>query len=276
MARLMPVMKWGPAIRLPASLLNLIQDGEPWTILLPDNLSATGQIDEELLEQLAHNEKMAELGHLAAGVIHEVNTPLSVIVSAAQMILREGEIPAFVREMVERIDLEAQRLSEYTRGVLSFARTGQKTEAEADVNQVLREVMSFLRYEARKRSITVIEELDYDVLPVAADNNRLKQIFINLLMNAFQAMENGGALLVRTSMPDDRSVRIEIADTGEGIPPERLDRIFEPFYTTKKSGEGTGLGLYIVRKMVELMQGRIEVKSTVGEGTTFTITLPQP
>ena len=243
---------------------------------LDRNLSALGRIDEDVLEQLAHNEKMAELGHLAAGVIHEVNTPLSVIVSAAQMILREGDIPSFVREMVERIDLEAQRLSEYTRGVLSFARTGQKTEAEADVNQVLREVMSFLRYEARKRSITVIEELDYDVLPVAADNNRLKQIFINLLMNAFQAMGNGGVLLVRTSMPDDRSVRIEIADTGEGIPPERLDRIFEPFYTTKKSGEGTGLGLYIVRRMVELMQGRIEVKSTVGEGTTFTVTLPQP
>ena len=243
---------------------------------LARNLCVTGQIDEELLVQLAHNEKMAELGHLAAGVIHEVNTPLSVIVSAAQMILREGEIPAFVREMVERIEMEAQRLSEYTRGVLSFARTGQKTEAEADVNQVLREVMSFLRYEARKRSITVIEELDYDVLPVAADNNRLKQIFINLLMNAFQAMENGGALLVRTSMPDDRSVRIEIADTGKGIPQEQLDRIFEPFYTTKKAGDGTGLGLYIVWKMVELMRGRIEVKSTVGEGTTFSLLLPQP
>jgi len=240
------------------------------------HLSATGQIDEELLVQLAHNEKMAELGQLAAGVIHEVNTPLSVIVSAAQMILREGEIPAFVREMVERIDLEAQRLSEYTRGVLSFARTGEAAEAEADVNQVLREVMSFLRYEARKRSITVIEELDYDVLPVAAENNRLKQIFINLLMNAFQAMGQGGALHVRTSMPDDRSVRIEIADTGEGIPPERIDRIFEPFYTTKKTGEGTGLGLYIVRKMVELMHGLIKVTSKVGEGTTFTILLPQP
>ena len=275
MARLMPVMERWPDLRLPAPF----EPHARWRTMddsLDRNLSALGRIDEDVLEQLAHNEKMAELGHLAAGVIHEVNTPLSVIVSAAQMILREGDIPSFVREMVERIDLEAQRLSEYTRGVLSFARTGQKTEAEADVNQVLREVMSFLRYEARKRSITVIEELDYDVLPVAADNNRLKQIFINLLMNAFQAMGNGGVLLVRTSMPDDRSVRIEIADTGEGIPPERLDRIFEPFYTTKKSGEGTGLGLYIVRRMVELMQGRIEVKSTVGEGTTFTVTLPQP
>ncbi|HLO25161.1 MAG TPA: HAMP domain-containing sensor histidine kinase [Geobacteraceae bacterium] len=243
---------------------------------LARNLSVPGRIDEDVLEQLAHNEKMAELGHLAAGVIHEVNTPLSVIVSAAQMILREGDIPDFVREMVERIDMEAQRLSQYTRGVLSFARTGAEAEAEADVNQVLQEVMAFLRYEARKRSITVIEELDYDVLLVAADNNRLKQIFINLIMNACQAMDQGGALHVRTTMPDDRSVRIEIADTGKGIPPERLDRIFEPFYTTKKPGEGTGLGLYIVRKMVELMGGRIEVKSSVGEGTTFTIMLPQP
>lgn len=234
-----------------------------------------GRIDEEFLVQLAHNEKMAELGQLAVGMVHEVNTPLSVIVSAAQMILRESEVPDFVREMVERIDLEAQRLSEYTRGVLTFSRTRERSDEEADVNQVLREVMVFLRYEGRKRSITMIEELDYDLLPVAADRNRLKQIFINLIMNAFQAMAHGGALHVRTSMSDERTVRIEIADTGEGIPQERLDRIFEPFFTTKKAGEGTGLGLYIVRKMVELMGGRIEVISRVGEGTTFTILLPQ-
>jgi two-component system NtrC family sensor kinase len=243
---------------------------------LAENLSGAGQIDEELLGQLAHNEKMAELGQLAAGVIHEVNTPLSVIVSAAQLILREADVSDFVKEMVDRINLEAQRLSEFTRGVLSFARSGAETDGEADVNQVLRDVMAFLRYEARKRSITLIEELDYDALPVAADNNRLKQIFINLLMNAFQAMKQGGALYLRTSMPDDRSVRIDISDTGEGIPPERIERIFEPFYTTKKGGEGTGLGLYIVRKIVEVMNGRISVTSTVGEGTTFTILLPQP
>jgi signal transduction histidine kinase len=242
---------------------------------LAGKLFPPGQIDEEFLAQLAHNEKMAELGQLATGMIHEVNTPLSVIVSAAQLILREGEVPDFVREMVERIDLEAQRLSEFTRGVLTFARTGERSDEEADVNEVLREVMVFLRYEARKRSITVIEELDHDLLPVAADRNRLKQIFINLIMNAFQAMEQGGALSVRTSMPDDRTVRIEIADTGKGIPPERIDRIFEPFYTTRKAGEGTGLGLYIVGKIVEVMAGRIEVSSRVGEGTTFAITLPQ-
>jgi two-component system NtrC family sensor kinase len=243
---------------------------------LARHLSVGGHIDEQLLAQLAHNEKMAELGRLSTGIVHELNTPLSVIASAVQLILREEDVPLSVREMLERIDIEVHRLSDFTRGVLSFARSGEEAGAEADVNQVLHEVMTFLRYEARKRSIIVIEELDYDVLPVAADSNRLKQIFINLIMNAFQAMEQGGALHVRTSMPDDRSARIEIADTGEGIPPERLDRIFDPFFTTKKSGEGTGLGLFIVGKMVEVMHGRIEVTSRVGEGTTFTVVLPQP
>lgn len=242
---------------------------------LARHLSAGGPIDEHLLAQLADSEKLAELGRLSVGIVHELNTPLSVIASAVQLILREESVPASVREMLERIDTEVHRLSEFTRGVLSFARSGE-AEAEADVNQLLQEVMIFLRYEARKRSITVIEELDYDVLPVAADSNRLKQIFINLIMNAFQAMGQGGALYVRTSMPDDRSVRIEIADTGEGIPPERIERIFAPFFTTKKPGEGTGLGLYIVGKLVELMHGRIKVTSKVGEGTTFTIILPQP
>jgi two-component system NtrC family sensor kinase len=239
-------------------------------------LSAIDHIDERLLGQLAHNEKLAELGRLATGMVHEVNTPLSVIVSAAQLILRESDIPDFVREMVERIDLEAQRLSEFTRGILSFARTGVVTDGEADVNQVIREVLQFLQYEARKRSITLIQELDHGLLPVAADSNRLRQILMNLIMNAFQAMHEGGALHVSTAMPDDRSVRIDIADTGEGIPPERLERIYEPFFTTKNPGEGTGLGLFIVRKIVDVMGGQLSVASRVGEGTTFTILLPQP
>jgi two-component system NtrC family sensor kinase len=192
------------------------------------------------------------------------------------LILREENVPEGIQEMLERIDTEIHRLSQLTKGVLSFARNEEQAGAETDVNEVLREVMSFLRYEARKRSIAVVEEMDYGVPNVAADSNRLKQIFINLIMNAFQAMNQGGALLLRTSVPDGRTVRIEITDTGEGIPPERIERIFDAFYTTKKAGEGTGLGLFIVGKMVELMCGRIEVASKVGEGTTFTIELPIP
>ncbi len=243
---------------------------------LANYIDTDGQIEERFLEQLATNEKMAELGKLAAGMVHELNTPLSVIVSAAQMILREGELSEFTREMVERIDLEAQRLSQFTKGLLSFARTEEGAETEADVNQLLREVMAFLKYEAQKRSVTVIEEFDYHLSPILADSNRLKQIFINLIMNALQAMENGGALLLRTSMPDDNAVEIQIADTGTGIPAEVLGRIFEPFYTTKTASAGTGLGLYITKTIVEQFGGRIAVQSVKGEGTTFTVSFPLP
>jgi signal transduction histidine kinase len=235
---------------------------------------AADRTEEEFLEQLAFNEKMAELGRLAVGMVHELNTPLSVIVSAAQMVLREEGLSESVKEMVARIDVEAQRLSQFTKGLLSFSRKEDGAVAEADVNQVLRDVMSFLKYDAQKRSVAVVEEMTYDLPAVAADSNRLKQIFINLVMNALQVMENGGSLLLKTTMADDREVEVEIADTGCGIPQEKLARIFDPFYTTKAAGEGTGLGLYITKSLVELLGGRISVRSEMGEGTAFMVRLP--
>jgi signal transduction histidine kinase len=136
--------------------------------------------------------------------------------------------------------------------------------------------MAFLKYEAQKRSVTVIEELDYHLPTILADGNRLKQIFINLIMNALQAMEHGGALLLRTSLLDDDSIEIQIADTGSGIPAETIGRVFEPFYTTKTTETGTGLGLFITKTIVECFGGRIAVQSVEGEGTTFTVTFPLP
>jgi signal transduction histidine kinase len=235
---------------------------------------AADRTEEEFLEQLAFNEKMAELGRLAVGMVHELNTPLSVIVSAAQMVMREEGLSDSVKEMVARIDMEAQRLSQFTRGLLSFSRRDDGTVAEVDVNLVLRDVMSFLKYDAQKRSVAVVEELSHDLPVVAADSNRLKQIFINLVMNALQVMENGGMLLLKTTMTGDRSVEVEIADTGCGIPQDKLARIFDPFYTTKAAGEGTGLGLFITNSLVEQLGGRIAVRSTVGEGTAFIVRLP--
>jgi len=126
-------------------------------------------------------------------MVHELNTPLSVIVSAIQLILREDGLSPSVKEMVERIEMEAQRLSLFTRGLLSFTRKEDDPVGEADVNQVLQEVMHFLKYETQKRSITVVEDFDFRLPPIASDVNRLKQIFINLIMNAFQAMDEGGA-----------------------------------------------------------------------------------
>lgn len=239
-------------------------------------LAENGRLEAQLLEQLAQNEKLAELGRLSAGVIHELNTPLSVIVSAAQMIEREEGLSDFVLEMVKRINQEAQRLSQITRGILSFARQEEVEGAETDLNETLQEVIAFLKYEAQKRSIKVIEELDYDLTPLAGNANRLKQVLINLVMNALQAMEEGGRLALRTAMLNPGEVQIQVADTGTGISEETMARIFEPFYTTKAPGEGTGLGLFITKQIVEALGGRIEVASKAGKGTTFTIVLPLP
>jgi len=241
---------------------------------LAENLTDECRMDEAFLEQLAWNERMAELGQLAVGMVHELNTPLSVIVSATQLILRDEELSPSVKEMVERIELEVQRLSLFTKGLLSFARKEDGPVGEADLNQVLQEVMYFLKYEALKRSIKIVEDFDYRLPPIAADANRLKQVFINLVMNAFQAMEGGGSLLLRTSSSAERFASVQVADTGSGIPQKTLSRIFEPFYTTKKTAKGTGLGLFITKKIVESFSGTISVESSEGEGTCFTITFP--
>jgi two-component system NtrC family sensor kinase len=241
---------------------------------LAENLTDECRMDEAFLEQLAWNERMAELGQLAVGMVHELNTPLSVIVSATQLILRDEELSPSVKEMVERIELEVQRLSLFTKGLLSFARKEDGPVGEADLNQVLQEVMYFLKYEALKRSIKIVEDFDFRLPPIAADANRLKQIFINLIMNAFQAMEGGGSLLLRSSSSEERFASVQIADTGSGIPQKSLSRIFEPFYTTKKTAKGTGLGLFITKKIVESFSGTISVESSEGEGTCFTITFP--
>lgn len=238
------------------------------------NLAIESRLDEDFLDQLAWNEKMAELGQLAVGMVHELNTPLSVIVSAIQLILREEELSPSVKEMVERIETEAQRLSLFTKGLLSFARKEDETVVEADVNQVLREVVRFLKYEAQKRSIAVVEDLDFHLPTITADINRLKQIFINLIMNAIQAMDGGGSLLLRSSLVNDGLVSVQIADTGTGIAEKVLQHIFDPFYTTKKSGVGTGLGLFITKNLVESFSGTISVESREAEGTCFTITFP--
>jgi len=231
-------------------------------------------ISPDVLKQLAYNEKMAELGRIAAGVVHELNAPLSVIVSASQMIMREEGVPESVREMIDRINTEAQRLSQMTRGILSFS-SHEEVGGDADVNLTVEFVLDFLCYEAARRGVSLMRILDHRLPVVRVDSNLLKQIVINIAMNALQAMEpEGGRLLVETRALNSSEVCIVITDTGPGIAVESLARIFEPYFTTKRPGEGTGLGLFVTRTLVENLGGRIDVQSAVGEGTSFTVTLP--
>lgn len=240
----------------------------------PADRHIDGVISHELLKQLAYNEKMAELGRISAGVVHELNAPLSVIVSASQMILREEDVPEFVREMIDRINIEAQRLSQMTRGILSFS-SQEEAGGDADVNLTIEFVLDFICYEAARRGVSLMRDLDHRLPAVGVDSNVLKQIIINIAMNALQAMEaGGGRLLVESRAGNNSEVSIVIADTGPGIAEDALARIFEPYFTTKRPGEGTGLGLFVTRTLVENLGGRIEVSSSVGEGTSFTVTLP--
>ena len=236
-----------------------------------EHMPRDGQAEDELLKRLASNEKMAELGRLSAGIIHEINTPLSVIAAASQMVLCEPDLPESVTEMVERIHQEVQRLSQLTRGILSFSREVDGTEGESDINFTLHEVLTFLKYEIQKRSISVSEDLDPHLPLVKANQNLLKQVFLNLIVNALQAMGSRGCLTIATSLSEDLRIRVQIRDTGPGIPEEALEKIFTPFYTTKEPGVGTGLGLYVTWNNMERLHGSIQVESTVGEGACFTL-----
>jgi signal transduction histidine kinase len=195
-----------------------------------------------------------------------------VISSAAQLILGEEEVSESVREMVGRIRSEAQRLSQLTRSLLNFSRQDEATE-ETDINLAVEFILDFLGFEAARRGVTVLRNLDHHLSAVRMDSNLLKQVLLNIIMNSLQAMEEeGGRLLVETSATSAGEMTIVIADTGPGIPEEAQAKIFEPYFTTKKPGEGTGLGLFVTKTLVENMGGRIEVKSRRNKGTIFTVT----
>lgn len=238
------------------------------------NYSTDAVISTDLLKQLAYNEKMAELGKISAGVVHELNAPLSVIISASQMIMREEGVPEAVQEMISRINTEAQRLSQLTKGLLNFS-SHDDTISAVDLNLTVDFILNFLNYEAARRGVTVLKQLDYSLPVINMDANLLKQILLNIVMNALQAMErDGGKLLVETVLGEEDKVYLVIADNGPGIPAENIDRIFDRYFTTKSPGEGTGLGLFVTKNLVESLGGEIRVTSRHGGGTTFTIMLP--
>ncbi len=244
-------------------------DGPAGVVVLVEDITEFKQ----LLEQTIQSEKLAEVGRLSAGIAHEVNNPLAVIAYATQLLLREEGLPASQKELVERIDSEVDRLKTLTGGLLSFSRAGETRKRETDLNEVLRDVLRLVRFELNRRSIQLQESYD-NLPPMVADPNKLKQVFINLIMNATQALGRNGTLTISTQAVNGAEVEARVSDNGPGIPAAVLPKIFEPFFTTKKEGEGTGLGLYICRTIIEEHDGRLLVESTEGQGTNFRVVLP--
>jgi signal transduction histidine kinase len=228
---------------------------------------------EQVQEQKIQNEKLTSLGLLAAGVAHEVNTPLAVISNHIQMLARQlpGDDPRHT--LIEKIVKQTFRASEIVNNLLNFSRTGAAEFAPVNLNQVVEETLSLAAHPFKTSRVNVIKHLQDDLPAVLGSANRLQQVFLNLFLNARDAMPSGGILEVRTGSQNG-SVEVEITDTGAGIPRESVHRIFDPFFTTKGSGRGTGLGLSVSYGIIKEHAGRIDVRSTPGKGTSFHLEFP--
>jgi two-component system NtrC family sensor kinase len=228
-----------------------------------------------LEEQLQISEKMASIGLLAAGVAHEVNTPLTGISSFTQMLL-DGADPGDPKTvLLEKIEKQTFRAAKIVNGLLTLSRpgSGDSERTSVDLNAVVTDVFSLLEHQFAVGSIKIRRELSATPVIVPGVEHQLQQVFLNLFLNARDAMPRGGWLSVSTRMDGDVAVA-EVADTGSGIPSEQLARIYDPFFTTKAIGRGTGLGLSIIYGIVHEHQGSIRCDSAVGQGTRFTLTLP--
>jgi two-component system NtrC family sensor kinase len=231
---------------------------------------------QENARKMTESKKLATLGQLAAGIAHEINNPLGGIVMYAHM-LREDLVREENRENVERIAKEADRCKKIVKGLLDFARQTKPERTESNINLVLNEVIALLEHQAIFHNIEIVNERNPSVPLVNVDVAQMQEVFMNLILNAAQAMEGKGILTTITRItPDGDSVEVEIRDTGPGIPEDHLDKIFEPFYTTKEIGRGTGLGLSITYGIVERHHGRIWVESELGRGTSFFVRIPIP
>ena len=242
------------------------------TILLVEDITDHVQLEE----QLQISEKMASIGLLAAGVAHEVNTPLTGISSFTQMLL-EGADPSDPRTvLLEKIEKQTFRAAKIVNGLLNLSRPGTSDSEQnsVDINGVIGDVFVLLEHQFEAGSIKVRRELSSSPAIVAGIEHQLQQVFLNLFLNARDAMPRGGWLSVSTRFDEDGMVLVEVADTGSGIPTEYLARIYDPFFTTKAIGRGTGLGLSITYGIVRDHQGSIQCDSAQGQGTRFTLTLP--
>jgi two-component system NtrC family sensor kinase len=239
------------------------------TIVIIEDISSRVQLEE----QLQISEKMASIGLLAAGVAHEVNTPLTGISSFTQMLL-DGASPDDPKTAVlEKIERQTFRAAKIVNGLLNLARPAQVDSGPCDVNTVINDVLSLLEHQFKNGRIQVRKELMAAPPLVQGVEHKLQQVFLNLFLNARDAMPKGGWLTIVTRQQRGSTV-IEIADTGSGIPAEQLSRIYDPFFTTKAIGKGTGLGLSITYGIVQEHGGTISCESQVGQGTRFTIELP--
>jgi len=239
---------------------------------------------KRIIEQASKAEKLAAIGQLAAGVVHEINNPLASIAACAEGLLTklatERRLSATTRSSFEEylkiIETEAYRCKRITNSLLDFSRAQHSAKENLDINLALEQTLFLLKHHARFKVMNLVKELDYSLSPVCVNEGQIKQALMAIIINAVDAMPDGGTVTVRTSWSDSRrnQICIEIADTGCGIPPQYLSKIFDPFFTLKPRGIGTGLGLSICYGIITEHGGTILVDSVENQGSSFRILLP--
>ena len=224
--------------------------------------------------QLIQSAKMASLGGMAGGIAHELRNPLGIISAGAQLLLERPDDARLRTECAQKIHAATKRASLIIENLLKFARPTSERMREMDLNAVLEETLALLAHQMTLQQVTVQKEFQAGLPKVYGNSDLLQQVFTNLLLNARNAMPQGGTLTVTTRATGRGQVEVQFSDTGQGIPPGNLPKIFDPFFTTMPVGKGIGLGLSISYSIIQQHQGSIEVQSQAGQGTTFTIRLP--
>ncbi|MFQ3574438.1 MAG: ATP-binding protein [Thermodesulfovibrionales bacterium] len=229
-------------------------------------------------EYLINTEKLASLGKMVAGIIHEINSPLTGIITFSHLILRR--MPPERKEDIEDLQIiisQAERCSRFVSGLLNFSRQGMSQKNMININTLVEDTLSILKNQVKFQNINFVVQLDKELPDILVDENQIQQVFFNILINAADAMAEKGSITVVTSQKEIEGVRyveVSFKDTGSGLPQELLNEIFKPFFTTKPRGQGTGLGLSVSNNIIKNHGGCILVESEQGKGATFIVRLP--
>jgi len=228
---------------------------------------------KELEKQIQHSDKLALIGQIAAGIAHEIGTPLNVISGNAEYIMMEmGENNPY-KEELETIISQAEKIANLIKQLLEFARPKKPNYTKINVNHEISHVVELLKHQFEKSNIKLNLKFSENIPDIYADCSQIHQVFLNIIMNAIQAINQNGLIEIETFLRDGY-VNIKFKDNGIGILPEHIDKIFEPFFTTKEAGKGTGLGLAVSKRIIDEHNGKVEVESTPGKGTIFTVKFP--